>query len=84
VTGAKGPIYHLREEVNELIRACETNAAIDVEVADCMILLFVIAHLSRFSAGDAVLAKHTQNVQRTWGEPDEDGVSHHQEEEGDV
>lgn len=81
VTGARGPIYHLREEADELIKAWEAgdHARIAVETADVGILAATVAHLERFGLYAAILDKMAINRARVWGTPDANGIVHHVE-----
>lgn len=82
----RGPIYHLASpkygEAKELLDAFTAGKPIDKELADCAVLVFVIAHLSGISLYDAVIAKMDENLTRKWGPPNEDGVCEHIEEPG--
>jgi len=80
-SGVRGPVYHLREEVEELIERFEVGEDISAEAADCGILLLMVAHLADFSLDDAIQEKHRINENRTWGPPDENGICHHRHEE---
>lgn len=79
-------VAHLRREVveleDEIIRATsplfETNpGAVQEEAADCLMLLYHLAHRLGFDLHDAAEVKCSINQQRTWGEPDAEGVVEH-------
>lgn|SRR5574337_662218 len=80
---ALSKIYHLKEEVEELI----IDVAIDgpgktLEFADCFMLLYGAAAKSGMSYKDicqAVDEKMSINKLRKWGKPDENGVVKHVE-----
>ncbi len=70
---AESIIAHLVEEVMELDR----NPTSEEELADCMILLLNLAYYNKVNLVKAILDKHKINVQREWGERQENGVVHH-------
>jgi hypothetical protein len=70
---AGGILKHLEEEVRELGDGFEPD-----EAADCLLLLLGLAHLRGFNLWEAAVAKHYTNRARTWGEPDGNGVVHHE------
>jgi NTP pyrophosphatase (non-canonical NTP hydrolase) len=64
---------HLRREVVEL-----KDRSDDVEeAADCMLLLFHLAHKRGWNLEQAVINKFEKNQKRKWGEPDAHGVVEH-------
>ncbi len=74
-----GPLYHLKEEVGEVIEKTD-----DIEeYADCGLLLMDALRLSGFTMHDlyiAMIDKFRKNKLRTWGEPDENGKCKHIED----
>lgn len=66
-------VAHLRKEVLEL----QQNTRDMEEVADCVILLFHLAHQNGWSLTDAIRRKFAVLKTRKWGEPDADGVIEH-------
>lgn len=81
-------IKHMRDEVEEL-----DDAQIDApniltykqmeEAADIAILLLQYAHRKGFDLGKMIEEKHTINLARKWGPPDERGVVRHVEASDD-
>jgi hypothetical protein len=65
-------IAHLKKEIEELSVNHDPE-----EAADCMILLLSHAHRTGYDLFDEVLQKHCINIDRTWGQPDKDGVIEH-------
>jgi NTP pyrophosphatase (non-canonical NTP hydrolase) len=57
---------HLRREVGELIDAPHDAE----EAADCMLLLFHLAHKQGWNLEQAVINKFEKNKARSWGKPD--------------
>ncbi len=75
-------LYHLKEEVKELIEACDkhNDEEIRMEFADCFILLFNAATVYGLSFDDikVLMEKKMEiNKNRTWKKADENGVSKH-------
>jgi NTP pyrophosphatase (non-canonical NTP hydrolase) len=64
---------HLRREVAELIDAPNDEE----EAADCMLLLFHLAHKQGWNLEQAVVNKFAKNQSRQWGKPDAQGVVEH-------
>lgn len=64
---------HLRREVLELIEHPDDSE----ECADCMLLLFHLAHKQGWSMEQAIMEKFAKNKGRVWGEPDAHGVVEH-------
>ena len=81
--GPVSKLYHLKEEVEELIDALivgKSRAEIKAEYADCFLLLFGSAQadgLTLNEIADLIREKHEINEKRDWGEPDENGVVKH-------
>jgi NTP pyrophosphatase (non-canonical NTP hydrolase) len=77
-------LYHLKEEVVELIEELEESTSdtdkISKEFADCFLLLIGSANKCGFDS-DGILqlmkAKLTINKMRNWQEPDENNVYRH-------
>lgn len=73
-------IYHLQDEITEILKDPK-----DIyEYADAMMLLIDAAHISGYNYDEliqAVKEKFEICKKRKWGEPDENGVVHHIEEE---
>jgi NTP pyrophosphatase (non-canonical NTP hydrolase) len=61
-----------RREVEEL--TAEPSAE---EAADCMLLLFHMAHKNGWNLEQAVIDKFEKNKKREWGKPDAHGVVEH-------
>jgi len=74
-------LFHLRDEVGELISAIKMlDEDAELEFADCFILLYGAAAAAGFSYQDIcdfIEKKFLINQGRTWGEPDENGVINH-------
>ena len=80
-------LYHLQKEVAELIHAIEyapsepdKNSEVNLEFADCFILLLDAARKEGLSATiilNAIAEKMEINKARKWGKPDENGVMEH-------
>lgn len=79
---------HLSDEIQELAAEVElfmaspapTNgAALAEEAADCLLLLYHLAHKCGFDLEAEARRKLEKNRQRTWGEPDARGVVRHVE-----
>lgn len=70
-------LRHFQNESKELQDA--TDAETDQEIADCIMLLFHLAHKRRTSARDAIREKFEICKKRKWGPPDEHGVVRHVE-----
>lgn len=80
-------LYHLKEEVSELIKeiglnriSCPKNTFVRMEYADCFMLLFGAAIKDGFTLYDiieAIKEKHKINKKRKWGKPDKNGVVKH-------
>lgn len=77
-------IKHLQKEVQELIeefeKPLESSSEIDMEFADCFILLIGAAvswGLSHEEVLGVIKKKLDINKTRTWGVPDKDGVVKH-------
>jgi len=80
---------HLREEADELIQSIKSSECgrisgdfnrISNEIADVFILLAGVAHRVGVDIEDAVEAKMSENMRRTWKAPDAEGIIRHQEE----
>lgn len=73
--------YHLKEEVDELIKDLKSNSPKRwSEYADCFMLLFGSASADGMSYEDiceAIEKKLKINRRRKWGKPDENGVVKH-------
>ena len=54
---------------------------VEEETADVTILALAMAGYCGFSLEDAVIAKHAVNQSRRWGQPDEQGITEHVEED---
>ena len=79
---------HLTKEIIELSHevTCysfqkSSTSALGEEIADCMILLVGIADRANIDIVKAVKTKHKKNKQRTWGDPDRNGVIEHIKDE---
>ena len=71
-----GSLYHLREEVDELI----DNPSDQEEWADVLTLILDAARRRTISAADLIswsYEKLFKNKKRKWGKPDANGVVHH-------
>ena len=70
---------HLAEEMVELKEAIisGTNEELEMEIADCFLLLTGIASLRDIDIIAAARKKLEINKQRDWGEPDELGIVRH-------
>jgi len=77
-------IYHLEEEVHELIEELKENPysdKTDMEYADCFILLFGSAASRGMDYNyiiDIINKKMDINKTRTWGIPNKNGVVNHE------
>lgn len=73
--GYRGPgiIAHLAKEVIELAE----NPRDMEELADCMLLLFHLAHQNGGDLQTAIARKFAINQRRKWGNPDSNGVVEH-------
>lgn len=77
------PYAHLcdpiKGEVWELGRALKSgeHQKIAMELADCLLLLYSIAHLCGVDLEKAAEYKFMVNRNRRWGEPDRDGIVEH-------
>lgn len=74
--------YHLKKEINELIKALEKETSKQVinEFSDCFTLLFDCASHYGLKAHDIWLfcqQKLEINKLRKWGKPDKNGVVEH-------
>lgn len=78
--------FHLRKEVDELIKELEVGKDLDNtsgiigEVADCLILLLNCASACKFNSQAIIQAsviKMNKNKKRLWGFPNEEGVVEH-------
>jgi NTP pyrophosphatase (non-canonical NTP hydrolase) len=83
----KTMMLHLRKEVQELddeFHADEifpkTTSKAPHEIADCIMLLFHMAHRIKASARDAIREKFEICKKRKWGLPDKDGCVQHVKE----
>lgn len=78
---ALSKLHHLKEEVDELIKALEENDPnLRLELADCFLLLIGATRKLGFSFYDMdpiILEKLEIIKLRKWGEPDERGVVKH-------
>jgi NTP pyrophosphatase (non-canonical NTP hydrolase) len=82
---------HWNKETKELVDAIvasmgkpgdrEATAEVAEEAADCLGLLYHLAHRYGFSLLDEWAKKHEKNKRRQWQPPDKDGVSYHAEDE---
>ncbi len=74
-------LAHLKEEIEELIKAIETNDPEKrLEFADCFMLLYGAAAnegMTFEDIGSIHDEKMAINKERTWSEPNADGVCHH-------
>jgi NTP pyrophosphatase (non-canonical NTP hydrolase) len=72
---------HLQEEVNELLEDIQYSPeTVKEEWADCALLMIGIAHKLGMSANDcyeALCNKMEKNLNRKWGEPNEQGYVKH-------
>lgn len=81
-------LYHLKEEVKELIEAIEAGYSEELirdEYGDCFMLLFGSAEArgnDYESVCDMTQTKFDVVKTRKWGEPDKNGVQHHIKESG--
>lgn len=77
------PFNHLtdpeRGEVWELLSALESGdyQRIALELADCQLLLYSIAHLCGIDLEKAAEYKSMVNMNRRWGQPDKHGIVEH-------
>lgn len=69
---------HLTKEVKEL---SDNNNDVE-EAADCILLIFHLAHKRNWNLEQAVVNKFIINQGRAWGKPDADGVVEHVRELG--
>ncbi len=88
-------VYHLKEEVDELIQSIESPGfklsdveRVEMEYADCFMLLFGSAMIAGYTIDDiATMVKDKLDINRNrkWGEPDKNGVVKHlpEREEGE-
>lgn len=78
---ALSKIFHLAEELDELVSDLQTNSiGKKLEFADCFILLFGAAASDGMSYEDIIAAideKMSINYKRNWGKPEPNGVVHH-------
>ena len=80
---AESKIHHLTEEVQELLEDIQKGKTVDdleLEFADCFLLLFGAAAKCNLDFDDlskAIEKKYNINIQRNWGKPDENGVVKH-------
>ena len=76
-----GKLFHLKEEVEELLYAVKNNDKDKrLEYADCFMLLFGAAAKDGMSYQDIVKAveyKLEINKLRSWGQPDDLGIIRH-------
>jgi hypothetical protein len=75
----KGPLRHLRREVEEAIEVEDSPDLLE-ELVDCLLLVFDAARRSGHTWADLEQACHdklTKNAQRQYGPPDDEGVSEH-------
>ena len=80
-------IYHLKQEVKELIEAIEAPGIkpsdidkVEMEYADCFMLLFGSAMIAGYTLDDIatmIQDKLAINRNREWGKPDKNGVVKH-------
>lgn len=79
---------HLSDEITELSTEVDayiatpgndTRRLLAEEAADCLLLLYHIAHKCGFDLETEARAKFEKNQRRRWGEPDERGVVRHVE-----
>lgn len=66
-------LAHLKLEVQEL----SDNPTDVEEAADCVLLLFHLAHKQGWNLEQAIFNKFYKNQNRRWGEPNPDGVVEH-------
>ena len=77
------PFYHLvdpsKGEVWELLEALKSGnyQRIALELADCQLLLYSIAHLCSVDLEKSAEYKFMVNRNRSWGQPDVDGIVEH-------
>ena len=79
----RGALNHLKREVEEVHEARGTPDQL-VEYADCLMLLFDAARRDGFKASDvlqAAWAKLRVNLEREWGDRNEDGSVEHVRDE---
>ena len=80
--GQRNPaiVYHLKKEVDELIKAFDNNEDPLMEIADCFMLLLDSAHHVGITHNEILQATKEKleiNKKRKWGNPDENGVVEH-------
>jgi ParB-like chromosome segregation protein Spo0J len=71
---------HLMEEAREL----DAHPGAMDEAADCLLLLIQLADRQGESLLEAARRKMQVNLERTWGEPEENGVVHHVDESPNI
>ena len=72
VSATKGEVWELRDALKS-----GDFRRIAMELADCQLLLYSIAHLCGVDLEKAAEYKAMVNMNRKWGEPDEDGIVEH-------
>jgi NTP pyrophosphatase (non-canonical NTP hydrolase) len=73
-------IAHLKQELEEVLDPDQSFAALRLEFADCLFLLFGAASVAGMSYADIIEAidhKFERNKNRKWGTPDKDGIVNH-------
>lgn len=71
---------HLKEEVKELTESIERGELDTAEVADCFMLLIGVCNTAGMTYDDIIKClyeKHQINLQRKWGQPNEQGYVKH-------
>ena len=72
----QGLINHMKREILEIEKATRTEE-IEEECADLLLLLLGFAHKKGFSLATAAEEKFRKVQQRTWNQPDAEGVIEH-------
>lgn len=72
-----GLMNHLLKEIAELDERVASGGDLSEEAADCLMLLFDLAHRNDFDLLEETLLKLDINKAREWGEIDENGVVEH-------
>lgn len=71
-------LLHLKEEVDELLKAEAAHGDVESEAADILLILLHYAESHGFSLMAAALAKFEVVKARKWGPPDAQGVVRHE------
>ena len=83
---AKAPLYHLKKEVDEAVKAMEQGIRENTltELADCFILILNASSKYRMTFKELLEASKEKmiiNKSRKWGKPDRNGVVEHDRSE---